>query len=460
MTLTAADFFAGGGGSSSGMTKVPGVELRLACNHWALAVQTHERHFPKADHRLADLSQVDFRQYPRVDLLWSSPECTNHSIAKGRKQAQEDRVPDDEGNTLPLEAGARSRATMWDVPRYLEAMILRGRPVLGGVTENVVDVCRWVLFPAWRKAMEVLGYDLIPVFLNSAHAHARRALWSPQSRDRVYFLYVHNSVGRKIDVEKWTRPFATCSEHGTVRGRQFFKKKGEPWGRFRAQYYFVCPEPGCALVVEPKALPASTAVDWSNPGQRIGDRARPLAAKTLKRIEDGLQRYSRPLMVPTEGRDGKLAKPLDEPGRTQTTRRESAVLFTPAFVAELRGGNSKHRPLSDPLATVTAGGFHHALVVPYYSSGRAKPVDVPLGALSTVDRFALVEQQARVEDCTLRMLQVPEIARAMSFDPDHEILGNKREGTRLLGNAVTPPASEILMSAVVEAVTGEDLEAA
>ncbi|MFJ9353735.1 DNA cytosine methyltransferase [Streptomyces mirabilis] len=460
MTLLAADFFAGGGGSSSGMLKVPGVELAIACNHWSLAVEMHALHFPKAEHRCADLSQADFRQFPRVDLLWGSPECTNHSIAQGKKKAQEDRIPDAEGNTLPTEAGARSRATMWDIPRYLEAMILRGKPVLGGVTENVVDVVRWVLYPAWRKALDALGYDVTPVYMNSAHAHARKSLWSPQSRDRVYFAYVHRSLGRKIDLEKWTRPYATCSQHGTVRGRQFFKKKGEPWGRFRAQYFFVCPEPGCALPVEPQALPASEAVDWTNPGQRIGDRAKPLAAKTMARIEDGLKRYARPMMIPTEGRDGKLAKPLDEPGRTQTTRRESAVLFTPAFVAELRGGNSKHRSLADPLATVTAGGFHHALVIPYYGTGRAKPVDRPIGALSTIDRFALLEQQARVEDCTLRMLQVPEIARAMSFEEGHKVLGTKREGTRLLGNAVTPPASEVLMSAVVETVTGEALEPA
>jgi DNA (cytosine-5)-methyltransferase 1 len=69
VTLTAADFFAGGGGSSSGMTKVPCVELRLAANHWALAVEMHARHFPAAEHRCADLSQVNFRQDPRVDLL-------------------------------------------------------------------------------------------------------------------------------------------------------------------------------------------------------------------------------------------------------------------------------------------------------------------------------------------------------------------------------------------------------
>ncbi|WP_413757184.1 DNA cytosine methyltransferase [Streptomyces sp. MMBL 11-3] len=459
MTLKAADFFSGGGGSASGMAKIPGVELRLAANHWDLAVRTHQAHFPDCEHRLADLSQADFRQYPSVDLLWGSPECTNHSVAQGRKRLQEDQIPDAEGNTLPTEAGARSRATMWDVPRYLEVMINRGRPVLGGVTENVVDVCRWILYPAWRKALDALGYDVTPVFMNSAHAHAQKSLWSPQSRDRVYFAYVHRSLGRKLDLEKWTRPWSTCSVHGVVKGRQVFKKQGvEAWGRFGSQYYFLCTVPGCALVVSPVALPASEAVDWTNPGQRIGDRARPLAEKTVRRIEDGLQRYARPMMIPTEGREGKLAKPLDQPGRTQTTRRESAVLFTPAFVAELRGGNSKNRSLDAPLATVTAGGFHHALVVPYYGQGRARPVDRPIGTLSTIDRFALVEQQARVEDCTLRMLQVPEIARAMSFDEDHQILGNKREATRLLGNAVTPPASEVLMSAVVETVTGEPLE--
>lgn len=460
MTLLAGDFFAGGGGSSSGMLKVPGVDLRIACNHWSLAVEMHQLHFPAAEHRCADLSQTNFRQYPYVHVLWSSPECTSHSIAQGRRRAQEDQVPDAEGNALPEEAGSRSRATMWDPIRYLEAMIFRGRPVLGGVIENVVDVVRWILYPAWKKALDALGYDVYPVFMNSAHAHAKRSLWSPQSRDRVYFLYIHRSLGRAPDLAKWVRPWARCVTHGLVRGRQVFKKAGEAWGRFRAQYFFTCTQTGCGQVVKPVALPASEAIDLTDPGQRIGDRARPLAAKTVQRIEDGLKRYARPLMVPTEGRVGKEARPLDLPGRTQTTRRESAVLFTPAFVAELRGGSSKHRSLDDPLCTVTAGGNHHALVVPYYGTGVAKTVNQPLGTLSTIDRFALVEQQARVEDCCLRMLQVPEIARAMSFDADHKVLGSKREGTRLLGNAVTPPSSEVLMSAVVETITGEPLEPA
>jgi DNA (cytosine-5)-methyltransferase 1 len=37
------------------------------------------------------------------------------------------------------------------------------------------------------------------------------------------------------------------------------------------------------------------AIDWSLAGERIGDRARPLAPKTIARIEAGLRRYARPI---------------------------------------------------------------------------------------------------------------------------------------------------------------------
>jgi DNA (cytosine-5)-methyltransferase 1 len=459
LTLTAADFFAGAGGSSQGIHAVPGIQVVLASNHWSLAVQTHALNFPNTEHDCADIAQVDFRRYPRVDLLWASPECTNHSIAQGRRKTQHDQVPDAEGNVLPLDAGERSRATAWDIPRYLERMILRGRPVLGGVVENVVDFRRWVLFDAWYRAMEALGYQLHIVYLNSAHAHSRTSLWAPQSRDRMYVCFVHKSVRRVPDWEKWLRPFATCPDHGTVRARQLFKKKGDPWGRYRAQYQYLCPLAGCALVTEPLALPASEAIDWSLKSQRIGDRLRPLAAKTMARIEDGIKRYARPLLVPVEGRLGKEARPLDEPGRTQTTRRETGVLFTP-FIAELRGGSSKHRSTADPLATVTASGNHHGLLIPYYGASRVRTAQEPVGTLTTVDRYALLDAQIKVEDCLFRMLQPAEIGRAMSFGADHKVLGNKREQTRQYGNAVTPPAAEILVSALTEAITNEDLEPA
>lgn len=46
--ITVTDQFCGAGGSSIGATKA-GAELRLALNHWQLAIDTHNTNFPKAD---------------------------------------------------------------------------------------------------------------------------------------------------------------------------------------------------------------------------------------------------------------------------------------------------------------------------------------------------------------------------------------------------------------------------
>ena len=89
--LTLTDLFCGAGGSSTGAEMVPGVEVVMAVNHWRLAVATHAANHPGAAHDCADISQVDPRRYPSTDLLWASPECTNHSIARGmsrRRQAE------------------------------------------------------------------------------------------------------------------------------------------------------------------------------------------------------------------------------------------------------------------------------------------------------------------------------------------------------------------------------------
>ena len=52
------------------------------------------------------------------------------------------------------------------------------------------------------------------------------------------------------------------------------------------------------------------------------------------------------------------------------------------------------QPADEPLATITAGGSHHAEVqaflVKYFSNGTPKPVDSPLDTVTTKDRFALV----------------------------------------------------------------------
>jgi DNA (cytosine-5)-methyltransferase 1 len=103
---------------------------------------------------------VDPRRYPWTNVLWASPECTNHSQAKGRKR-NVDAMPDLFGDTLPDEAAERSRATMWDVVRFAEHH--RYDAIVG---ENVVYAALWVLWQAWRAGLDALGYCAHVVYLN------------------------------------------------------------------------------------------------------------------------------------------------------------------------------------------------------------------------------------------------------------------------------------------------------
>lgn len=105
---------------------------------------------------------------------------------------------------------------------------------------------------------------------------------------------------------------------------------------------------------------ASSFLDPTNTGTLIGERTRPLKPRTMERIRAGIEKYWGPLAVPLEGRDGLNRTQITEPLRTMTTRNETG-LATPLLIAELRG-TSTTRPASDPLSTITAGGFHHALV--------------------------------------------------------------------------------------------------
>ncbi|MFB7618745.1 DNA cytosine methyltransferase [Kitasatospora sp. NPDC056181] len=507
MGLTYIDFFCGAGGSSTGAAAVPGVTPVLAANHWDKAIASHAANFPDADHFLGDLHDHDVATFPAADLFWASPECPKWSNARGKRR-DFDKQPDLFGETLPDAATDRSRALMWDVPRYLGAMAARGKPVLAGIVENVIDVRAWDLWTTWVGDIRALGYRTRLIALNSMHAYPRTVAHAPQSRDRLYLAYWRTGLGRDPDWDKWLRPTAWCEGcDKPVRAVQAFKKPGADMGRYRQQYLYRCPNVTCRnAVVEPPVLPAAAAIDWSLPGTPIGDRKKALSPKTLERVRAGLARYAvpllapaggtwredaspvtglaparttrendalaiPPLLVPAEGRDGKTAAPAYEPLRTQTARNETGVAWLP-FIAELRGGSSDARPVLDALATVTASGNHHGLVtgsgmapdwssvlLPYYGNTTARPVAEPLGALTTRDRYALVHgPRVPLDEVLFRMLEPGEIGAAMAFPRAYTVLGTKREKVRQYGNAVTPPVAEVLVSALVEAVTGRDLD--
>lgn len=388
--LTVTDLFCGAGGSSSGLVEA-GYKVVIAANHWDLAIKSHQVNHPDTDHSQADISQVNPAYFPRTHVLWGSPECTNHSIAKGvKRQRQQDQALFELDGTRPLpdEAANRSRATMWDIPRFAEH-----HRYMAIILENVVDAYRWDQFPAWKMAMEALGYRLQFVWLNSMHAQIG-GLPAPQSRDRMYIVMHRADLSTKKhpapNVGKWTRPMALCLEHGEIQAVQAFKKR-EAWGRYRAQYLYRCPK--CGQVVEPGWLPAASIIDWSLPAQRIGDREKPLAEKTRERIRRGIERYWAPLVVKAAGNtyDSASGKPgnylrvseLDEPMPAQTGTAEHGIAMPPAFLAQFRE-RARTQTLDDALPTVVADGANHALIVNNLSGAdesRSRPVSDALPSL-------------------------------------------------------------------------------
>ena len=87
----------------------------------------------------------------------------------------------------------------------------------------------------------------------------------------------------------------------------------------------------------------------------------------------------------------------------------------------------------------------------YYGTdgcGGWQPLDRPLRTITTVDRFALVEHDGQM--WRMRMLQVPELKRAMGFTDDFRLpVGTRRDRIRLLGNGVCPPVMESVVRSLV-----------
>jgi DNA (cytosine-5)-methyltransferase 1 len=534
----------GAGGSSQGMHSIPGVRMERAANHWERAIESHAANFPEVDHYRGDIREAPVDKWPVTDIFWASPECPQWSNARGKKRDFDASLQGDLFDGFgPSEEVERSRALMEEVPMYLRGVQQRGGLVKAGVVENVVDVRAWDQWDRWIGEIRKLGYETRVIALNSMHADPRTVHKAPQSRDRLYVAYWHKSLGRTPDWDKWLRPRAWCTGCDTwVQAVQRFKQPGRDMGRYRQQYVYRCPNVACRnQIVEPETLPAAVAIDWTIAGQRIGDRTKPLADKTLARIQAGLDKFARPMMVPAggtwrndatpvtdpmatrttrendglavppllipvEGRDGKEPASAHAPLRTQTARNETGLAWLP-FMVTMRGGGDqlRGRSIHEALGTVSANGNHHGLVtpnvpafvmrnngstgdggehcttaaeyfrtmttaghqslvtwehllVPYYGNGTAKTVREPVGTLSTRDRYALVQGDVDIDDVLFRMLEPHEIGRAMSFADQYIVLGSKRERVRQYGNAVTPPAAEIIVCALVEAITGEEME--
>ncbi len=176
-----ADLFCGWAGFSLA-AELAGHKVVYAANHWPLAVEAHELNHPTAAHACQDLRQTDFSQLPDLDGLLASPACQGHSRAsQPRRRAYHDAL----------------RSTAWAVISCAEAK--RPRVV---IVENVLDFRRWALFPAWRMALELLGYRVTELEL-LATCHG-----VPQRRRRLFIVGI---LDEAANGPLYARPFTYAS---------------------------------------------------------------------------------------------------------------------------------------------------------------------------------------------------------------------------------------------------------
>lgn len=161
--MTGLDIFCGAGGSSAG-ARLAGIEVIAAIDMDPIATETYQENFPDArviTNRLELVDPVSLRKsIGSVDVLLASPECTNHTCAKGAAPRSEE-----------------SRATAMEVIRFATAFKPRWL-----VLENVVHMRPWSRYEELKKELVALGYHLSEQVLDASNFGV------PQSRRRLFLV--------------------------------------------------------------------------------------------------------------------------------------------------------------------------------------------------------------------------------------------------------------------------------
>jgi len=261
--LVAVDLFCGGGGLSTALARAitnvvltqteadrdegPGnieatelveqhVEL-MAVNHDATAIETHERNHPWATHlnaKVEELHPPNVVEPGSVDILVAAPECTHFSSARGGKPVKE-QLRASPMHVLDWVGKLQPRTLLLEnVPEFRSwGPIVDGSPTRDGSK-----------FEAWKAQLEADRYSVVHQTLNAAN------YGDATSRRRFFVL------GRRDYQPAFPEP--THSKDGAVPGT-------EPWRS------------------------AADILDWSDPGESIWQRSRPLCANTMERIAAGIR---------------------------------------------------------------------------------------------------------------------------------------------------------------------------
>ncbi|OMG87979.1 DNA cytosine methyltransferase [Achromobacter xylosoxidans] len=405
------DIFAGGGGWSTAYEQATGQHVHIAINHNPDALSMHEVNHPQARHYIADVWEVCPRQATDgmpVGWLHLSPDCTDHSQAKGGQPRRKN-----------------IRALAWVTVRWAGTVT----PDIISL-ENVVQILKWGRLVAKRcpATGRVVTLDMVP----DASGRMVNRVADPGERvpvDRQYLVPDPKHQGKH-----WHRLVAILRGFGYIVEWRELNAADYGAGTTRTRLFMMARRDGLPITW-PDAThnkkpakgqrgwrPAADGIDWSIEGKTIFGRKKPLADATMRRIARGMKRYvldsADPFVVPIANwsRDGShsarqpistiTANPrggahavvapalvpathhgadrvydLREPAKTITAAHRgefmlSAPVLVQAGYGEREGQAPRALDLQQPLGTVTAGGIKHALASGYLvqaGHGEGKP---------------------------------------------------------------------------------------
>lgn len=360
------DLFCGAGGLSEGVeeARLNGRKCaKVVCcvNHDKNAILSHDANIPDALHFIEDIRTLELspinaivariRQlYPdAMIMLHASLECTNFSKAKGGQ---------------PRDADSRTLAEHLfryiDVidPDYIQIENVEEFMSWGDMDENgkPISMDKGRLYQKWVRNVKKYGYNFEHRILNAADYGAYT------TRKRFFGIFAKKGLPIVF-------PEPTHCKDG----------KNDMFGRLE------------------KWKPVKEVLDFSDEGESIFCRKKPLAEKTLERIYAGLIKFVAGgkdafiVKYNSMSRTGKYQAPsVDEPCPVVATQGRLALGKVNFLSKQFSGQpDSKNISVEGPAGTITCKD-HHAFVSAYYGNGHNHSVELPAPTVTTKYRFALV----------------------------------------------------------------------
>lgn len=347
------DLFCGAGGVTTGVSRVPGVQVVACVNHDATAIASHAANHPDALHYTEDIRTLDISpiaarvamlrlRYPDTKVvLWASCECTNFSRAKGGKT----RDPD-------------SRSLAEHLYRYIKAL----QPDYIQI-ENVTE------FLEWGPMLEKDG-KLVP---DKARKGESFKLWFSHILDMGYS-------------GDWRIFNAADFGAYTSRKRLFVQ-----FGRYGLPLAWPVPTHS-----RENWKPCRDVLDLDDFGQSIFTRKKPLCDATLRRLTEGIKKFARPQFIFRYMSGPGHVHPLEAPCVTVCTQK-NLYLAAGKFMDNYYGqgyATSIHAPVGTLCTKQQKYPVTAIFMASYYSGGgQISATETPCPALTTVPKPRVVQCQ-------------------------------------------------------------------